>query len=91
MKKIIDRDLFFLTGKTSTFGSPVFPNAVQVMTNYKVFFFKIVFLFICFGSSFPTPLVFFPLLNNTFQLIIQLSAILISLGCVCMLYILELF
>lgn len=71
MKKIISIDLFFLAGKTSSFVSSVFLNAVQMMTKYRVFFFKTAFLFICFGSFLPTSLVSFPLVNNTFQLIIH--------------------
>lgn len=54
MKEIISKDLFFLTGKTYSFGSAMFLNAVQMMTKYRDFFFKTVFLFIGFGSSFPT-------------------------------------
>lgn len=71
MKTIIGRDLFFLTGKTSSFVSPVFLNAVQIMTKCGFFSLKTVFLFVCFGSSFSSPLVSFPLLNNIFQLIIH--------------------
>lgn len=70
MKKIISRDVFFITEKTSNFVSPMFLNVVQMMTKYWVFFFKTVFVFICFGSSFPASLVSVLLLNNTFHLII---------------------
>lgn len=71
MTKIISRDWFFVTPKTSSFVSPVFPNAVQMMTKYSVFFLKTAFIFICFGFSFPTSVVSFPLLNNSFQFIIH--------------------
>lgn len=62
---------FFLTGKTSSFVSPMFLNAVQVMTKCFFFSLKQCLFFICFRSSFPTSLVSVPLPDNTFQLIIH--------------------
>lgn len=63
--------LVFLTPKTSSFVSPVFLKAVQMMTKYGAFFLKTAFIFFCFRFSFPTSLVSFPLLNNAFQPIVH--------------------
>lgn len=48
MKKIISGNWFFLTPKTSTFVSPVFLKAVQMMTKYGAFFLKTAFIFFLF-------------------------------------------
>lgn len=61
----------FLNLKTSSFASSMCLNAVQMITKYGVFFFETIFLFIYFGSSFPTSLVSFALQNDIFQLIIH--------------------